>query len=178
MPVQGRSFTDLIKPGIFLHLLLDFKNLDIWMTTSAEETDAAPELRLWLVLMKAHRALQREAMASISKTGMCFSDFEILELLLHKGALPVNTIGAKIDLTSGSMTTAIDRLAKRGLVERTNHPEDRRTRLVHLTEEGRKLIRAAFARHRIDMDRVLSVLTEEEKDMAIRLLKKLGKAVV
>jgi MarR family 2-MHQ and catechol resistance regulon transcriptional repressor len=74
------------------------------------------------------------------------------------------------------MTTAIDRLANRDLVERTNDPHDRRARLVHLTEEGRKLIRAAFGRHRADMDRVLSVLTEAEKDTAIRLLKKLGKA--
>jgi MarR family 2-MHQ and catechol resistance regulon transcriptional repressor len=142
---------------------------------ATEEIDGAPELRLWLVLMKAHQSLHREALASISKTGMCFSDFQILELLLHKGPLPVNVIGTKIGLTSGSMTTAIDRLTTRGLVERTGDTEDRRTRLVHLTEEGRKLIRAAFARHRIDMDRVLSVLTEPEKDTAIRLLKKLGK---
>jgi MarR family 2-MHQ and catechol resistance regulon transcriptional repressor len=143
---------------------------------ATEEVDGAPELRLWLVLMKAHQALHREALASISKTGICFSDFQILELLLHKGPLPVNVIGTKIGLTSGSMTTAIDRLTIRGLVERTGDTEDRRTRLVHLTEEGRKLIRAAFARHRIDMDRVLSVLTDSEKDTAIRLLKKLGKA--
>jgi MarR family 2-MHQ and catechol resistance regulon transcriptional repressor len=142
---------------------------------ATEDVDGAPELRLWLVLMKAHQSLHREALASISKAGMCFSDFQILELLLHKGPLAVNVIGTKIGLTSGSMTTAIDRLATRGLVERTGDSEDRRTRLVHLTEDGRKLIRAAFARHRIDMDRLLSVLTEPEKDTAIRLLKKLGK---
>ncbi len=141
-----------------------------------EETDGAPELRLWLILMKAYEALHQAALASISKTGICFSDFQILEILLHKGPLAVNAIGAKIGLTSGSMTTAIDRLAARGLVERASDAQDRRTRLVHLTEEGRKLIRAAFVRHRADMDRILSVLTEAEKDTAIRILKKLGKA--
>ena len=161
-----------------MHLSLDFKNLDLCMATNSEETDGAPELRLWLVLMKAYRALERKALASISKTGVCFSDFQILELLLHKGPMPVNSIGIKVGLTSGSMTTAIDRLATRGLVERMNHPEDRRTRVVHLTEEGRKLIRTAFAHHRVDMDGILSVLTETEKDTAIRLLKKLGKAAV
>jgi MarR family 2-MHQ and catechol resistance regulon transcriptional repressor len=148
------------------------------MPINPEETDGAPELRLWLVLMKAYRALEREALGSISKTGMCFSDFQILELLLHKGPLAVNTIGAKIGLTSGSMTTAIDRLASRSLVERVGDPEDRRTRTVHLTDEGRKLIRAAFGRHRADMGRILSVLTEAEKDTAIGILKKLGKAAV
>jgi MarR family 2-MHQ and catechol resistance regulon transcriptional repressor len=148
------------------------------MSASPEETDSAPELRLWLVLMKAYKALEREALASISKTGVCFSDFQILELLLHKGPLAVNAIGTKIGLTSGSMTTAVDRLAFRGLVERLNDPEDRRTRVVHLTDEGRQLIRGAFARHRADMDRILSVLTDAEKETAIRLLKKLGKGPV
>ena len=171
MPGASASFKKLKERGF-----CNFHLTSRILTIMVEEADATPELRLWLVLMKAFRSLEREAVASISKTGMCFSDFQILEVLLHKGAMALNGIGVKIGLTSGSMTTAVDRLAKRGLVERTNHPEDRRARLVSLTDEGRKLIRAAFARHRDDMDRVLSVLTEPEKETAIRLLKKLGKS--
>jgi len=57
---------------------------------------------------------------------LCGSDFAVLEALLHKGPLPVNEIGKKILLTSGSITVAIDRLEKRGLVERRAHGTDRR----------------------------------------------------
>jgi len=49
------------------------------------------------------------------------SDFAVLEALLHKGPLPVNEIGKKVLLTSGSMTVAVDRLEQRRLVERRAH---------------------------------------------------------
>src|ERR1017187_9320736 len=48
---------------------------------------------VWLVMMKAMRALTRYAAAGIEETGLGLSDFGVLEALLHKGALPVNTIG-------------------------------------------------------------------------------------
>src|SRR3981189_947757 len=103
-------------------------------------------VHLWLVLMKAYQALQQRAMHSIAGTGLCFSDFAVLETLLHKGPLPVNTIGAKVALTSGSPTAAIDRLEKKSLVRRASDATDRRTRIVHLTAKGKTLIHAAFAK--------------------------------
>jgi hypothetical protein len=59
---------------------------------------------VWLVMMKAMRALTRYAAAGIEETGLGLSDFGILEALLHKGPLPVNTIGPIVDLTPGSIT--------------------------------------------------------------------------
>jgi MarR family 2-MHQ and catechol resistance regulon transcriptional repressor len=48
---------------------------------------------VWLIMMKAMRALTRYAAAGIEETGLGLSDFGVLEVLLHKGHLPVNTIG-------------------------------------------------------------------------------------
>jgi len=131
-------------------------------------------VHLWLVLLKAYRALERRANASIEELGLCLSDFAILEILLHKGPLPVNAIGARILLTSGSTTSAVDRLERRGLVHRESHANDRRTRVVHLTQEGRVLIEAAFARHAADMERASAGLSIREKAATSRLLRKLG----
>src|SRR6266487_5256860 len=100
---------------------------------------------------------------------MCGSDFAVLEALLHKGPLPINEIGKKILLTSGSITVAIDRLEKRGLVERRAHGTDRRARIVHLTKEGKKLITRAYADHAADMERLSSTsLTRAERETLIR----------
>jgi MarR family 2-MHQ and catechol resistance regulon transcriptional repressor len=129
----------------------------------------------WLVLWKATRSLEAHALQSIESLDMCGSDFAILEALLHKGPMPVNSIGQKILLTSGSITTAVDRLAKRGLVKRMDDANDRRIRHVHLTPAGKKLIETAFAKHTQDMDYAVSVLSKKELDIAIPLLKKLGK---
>lgn len=130
---------------------------------------------LWLVLMKASQAIREHDLRSIESSGLCFSDFATLELLLHKGPLPVNLIGEKVQLTSGSITTAIDRLEKRDLVQRQLSPTDRRVRLVQLTETGRALIERFFEQHVQALYTATSGLSGEEKAQLIHLLKKLGK---
>lgn len=149
---------------------LDIKNLDAKIN-GVKETSGT---HLWLVLMKAHRALARHAKHSIEGLELCFSDFVILELLLHGGPQPVNTIGRRIELTSGAITTAVDRLEARGLVERTHDAEDRRVRTVSLTAEGRRQITAAFEQHKLAMTRAASGLTSGERASLIALVKKLG----
>ena len=94
---------------------------------------------LYLVLMKAHRTMARHAHRSIAAHDLGFSDFTILEALLHKGPMLVNEIGRRIELTSGSITTAVDRLEARGLVERSADADDRRAKQVSLTRSGRTL---------------------------------------
>jgi len=132
-------------------------------------------IHVFLVLWKAARAVESFAEKSITDLEMCGSDFAVLEALLHKGPLPVNEIGKKILLTSGSITVAVDRLEKRELVERRAHGTDRRARIVHLTKEGRKLITRAYAQHAADMERLaLASLTVTERATLIRLLKKIG----
>ena len=132
-------------------------------------------VHIFLVLWKASRAAQTYAEKSISGLRMGASDFAVLEALLHKGPLPVNEIGKKVMLTSGSITVAVDRLEAKGLVERRAHGTDRRARIVHLTKEGRKVITRAYADHAEDMERLASdSLTKEERKTLISLLKKIG----
>jgi len=131
---------------------------------------------LWLVLWKSYEAVRNYAVRDIVSLRLGLSDFAILEVLLNKGPCPVNDIGARVGLTSGSMTSAIDRLEKKAFVERRTDPTDRRTRVVHLTPEGRKLISCAFAAHAKTMDGLGENLSEHERATAIRILKKLGRA--
>src|SRR5258707_9842845 len=117
---------------------------------------------VWLVMMKAMRALTRYAAAGIEETGLGLSDFGVLEVLLHKGPLPVNTIGPIVDLTPGSISIAVDRLVGKGLVSRVESTDDRRVRIVALTQRGKDLIFPAFRKHAGQMRRVFSELSPEE----------------
>src|SRR5258706_5092737 len=103
-------------------------------------------VHVWLVLMKAFQALFPHAEESIRRTDLGDSDFRVLEVLLHKGPLPVNTIGPIVWLTPGSISVAVDRLEKKALVKRRN-TDDRRVRLVELTAKGRALIAKTFREH-------------------------------
>jgi MarR family 2-MHQ and catechol resistance regulon transcriptional repressor len=129
-----------------------------------------------MVLWKAAKAVEFRARESINETGFCVTDFAVLELLLHKGPTPVNTIGKKVLITSGSMTPAIDRLEAKGYVQRRPHPTDRRVVVVHLTDEGRGVIAGAFQSHETALEDVINVLDINERQTLIALLKKLGRA--
>lgn len=141
------------------------------MTDRSADTSG---VRVWLMLMKAHRSMVRHAERSIVSLDMCISDFAVLEMLLHKGPQSVGEIGRRVDLTSGSITTAIDRLEERGLVARAAHASDRRARVVHLTPDGKARITKEFSRHKDAMGRAADGLSKAERSRLIDLLKRLG----
>jgi len=124
--------------------------------------------------MKAHRTLERLATRSIESSQVGLTDFAVMEMLLHKGAQPVNEIGRRVNLTSGAITTAVDRLESRALVTREAHPNDRRARIVRLTATGEEQAAKIFAVHKAAMDLAASALSKIERVTLIELLKKLG----
>jgi MarR family transcriptional regulator, 2-MHQ and catechol-resistance regulon repressor len=132
-------------------------------------------VHIWLILMKAFHAVSAYANRSFQSHGLGDSDFRVLEALLHKGPLPVNTIGPKVFLTPGSISTAVDRLYEKGLVTRTESGTDRRVRVVDLTPKGRDLITAIFSVHAKDMERLVELLTRTERLQLVNALKRLGK---
>jgi len=134
-----------------------------------------PGVHVWLILMKAYGAIEAVAAKSIADSNLGPSDFQVLEILLHKGALPVNTIGRKIMLTSGSISTAVDRLEKRELVRRDPSVDDARVTYVSLTGLGHALIQRIFSQHARRMEDVFGPLSDEERLSLEELLKKVGK---
>src|SRR3977135_1884858 len=126
----------------------------------AKKQDSAG-VHVWLVFMKAFQALLPHAAGSIKRTELGDSDFRVLEVLLNKGPLPVNTIGPKVWLTPGSISVAVDRLEKKGLVKRKN-TDDRRVRMVELTAKGRAIITKTFREHAAAMEEPAGLLLKEE----------------
>jgi MarR family 2-MHQ and catechol resistance regulon transcriptional repressor len=143
---------------------------------SAEDPASIPQSAdVWLVIRKASYWVQQHAQDSVAATGLGLTDFAVLKALLYTGPLPVNVIGSKVLLTSGSITSSVDRLEAQGLVRRNSHPTDRRAFLVSLTAAGRSKIRPASLKHAEKMAHVVSALTPAEQRELVRLMKKIGK---
>jgi MarR family transcriptional regulator, 2-MHQ and catechol-resistance regulon repressor len=141
----------------------------------AMDKNSRDPVHCWLVWSKAFRAAAKYLYAGLEETGIDDTDFRILEALLNKGPLPVNTIGPKVYLTPGSISTAVDRLVERGLVSRVESPEDRRVRVVSLTAKGKELIAPIFRKHAAEIRKVFADASPKELRALEMMLKKIGK---
>src|SRR6476660_1407373 len=141
------------------------------------KNETSTPVHAWLIMMKAMQAITRYALANLDETGLGLSDFAVLEALLHKGPLPVNVIGPKVNLTPGSISVAVDRLVAKGLVSRVESSEDRRVRIVALTPRGKSVITPVFRAHVETMEKVFAGLSRHELRQLEQQLKRVGKQV-
>jgi len=131
-------------------------------------------LQLWVVLARAFDAVERHSRASIARFGLGTTEFGVLEVLYHKGELPVCDVQRRILVESSSTTYVVDKLVKRGLVRRRHSGTDRRVVLLALTSAGRRLIQRIFPPHAHAMRRAVTALPPREQAQAARLLSTLG----
>src|SRR5437899_487443 len=131
-------------------------------------------LELWVVLARAFDAVERHSRASIARFGVGTTEFGVLEVLYHKGELPVCDVQRRILVESSSTTYVVDKLVKRGLVRRRHSGRDRRVVLLALTPAGRRLIQTIFPPHAAAMRRAVTALPQREQAQAVRLLRALG----
>lgn len=122
-------------------------------------------------------ALYQQAFGESSKTvGLDNADFGILAALRRAGVehpVTPTDLARRRMMTSGGMTAALDRLERRGLVERLPNPADRRGSLVRLTDDGRQAIERAVDLQ-VDVERKLvDPLTAKEVDQLVGLLRRL-----
>src|SRR5438034_8319916 len=103
-------------------------------------------LKLWIVLARAFDAVERHSRASIARFGLGTTEFGVLEVLYHKGELPVCEVQRRILVESSSTTYVVDKLVQRGLVRRRASGSDRRVTLLALTPAGRQLIARKIGR--------------------------------
>src|SRR5437870_1987986 len=140
--------------------------------TATPRSDAA--LKLWVVLARAFDAVERHSRASIARFGLGTTEFGVLEVLYHKGELPVCDVQRRILVESSSTTYVVDKLVKRGLVRRRQSGTDRRVVLLALTSAGRRLIQRIFSPHAHATRRAVTALPPSDQARAVRLLRALG----
>jgi MarR family 2-MHQ and catechol resistance regulon transcriptional repressor len=146
------------------------------MSMPAATTDREVSLKLWIVLARAYRAVAERSRRDIERSGLTASEFAVLEVLYHKGDLPVGEVAGRVLLTSGSMTYVIDKLERRRLLARRHCPEDQRVTYLTIKAGGRSLMASIFPGHAEAIREATAGLSSQEKRIATSLLKRLGLA--
>jgi MarR family transcriptional regulator, 2-MHQ and catechol-resistance regulon repressor len=131
-------------------------------------------LKLFIVLSRAHRSINDVVNKYIADQGLNPTEFAVMELLYHKGDQPLQQIGGKILLASGSITYVVDKLEQKDYLRRVASKSDRRVTYAQITDKGTAFIESIFPEHEKRIDDIMNVLTEDEKATAIELMKKLG----
>lgn len=131
-------------------------------------------LNAFIKLMRATDSLNNRLNRQLSDAGLTVSQFGVLEALLHLGPLNQKALGEKLLKSGGNITLVIDNLEKSGWVERHQDPEDRRSMLIHLTDEGEDFIANYFPKHLSRIKKEFDVLSDEELEQLSSICKKLG----
>lgn len=132
-------------------------------------------LDLYIALSRASEWVNAHGDRDIRKHGLNRTEFGVLELLYHKGAQAIQQIGSKVLMSSGNITYVVDKLVKKEFVIRNTSTEDRRLIFAEITEKGKQFIEDVFPKHAEVIESAVAGLTDEEKQLASQLLKKLGR---
>ncbi|OKL36504.1 MarR family winged helix-turn-helix transcriptional regulator [Domibacillus mangrovi] len=131
-------------------------------------------LKALVVLMRVSQSVQDVLRKDIKAYGLNTTEFAVLELLYHEGDQPIQHIGKKILLSSGSITYVVDKLEQKGLIVRQDCLKDRRVTYAVITHSGKKFIEEVFPAHEKTIDSIFEELSEEELKTVTCLLKKVG----
>ncbi len=136
--------------------------------------DEVRALSAYVKLMRATESVSSRIHTHLADAGLTVSQFGALEALYHLGPMTQKEIAKKILKSTGNITMVIDNLEKRELVRRERDSDDRRSFIVHLTDNGYALIDEIFPGHAQIIMKEFGVLTKKEQEQLARLCKKLG----
>jgi MarR family transcriptional regulator, 2-MHQ and catechol-resistance regulon repressor len=141
-------------------------------TTS--EHDRAATLQLIIAIARSYQALEQGVRPQLAGRGLGMTEFAVLEVLYHKGALPLGEIRDRILVTGASTTYVVKKLERRGFMRRRTSAEDQRVVFGELTSKGRVLLDAVFPAHVARLREIMACLSVAEKRLAARLLRRLS----
>ncbi|WP_226646282.1 MarR family winged helix-turn-helix transcriptional regulator [Mesobacillus subterraneus] len=132
------------------------------------------ELKAVTVIIRAAQAIQEVIRKDAAKFGLNPTEFSVLEFLYHRGEQPIQVIGKKVLISSGSITYVVDKLEQKNYVKRRGCPEDRRVTYAVITTEGKALMDDIFPQHVMEITEVFADLDAGEVNQTISLLKRIG----
>jgi MarR family transcriptional regulator, 2-MHQ and catechol-resistance regulon repressor len=136
--------------------------------------DRAATLQLVIALARAYQALAQGVRPQLAQQGLGMTEFAVLEVLYHKGPLPLGELRDRILVTGASTTYVVKKLEERGLIRRRTCVEDQRVIFGELTAKGRALIDEVFPVHVDRLREILAGLSVPDKQAATRLLRRLS----
>jgi len=133
-------------------------------------------MKIWIQLFRSFTKIRAKELKYIQSFDLTMMQFQVLEVLYHRGDLSVGSITSLTMSTPGNITVVVKNLSKDGLIISTKSDKDKRTSFLSITEKGKDIIENMFPGHAKNFEGYFEVLTDEEKEIMFRLLRKLHKS--
>jgi MarR family 2-MHQ and catechol resistance regulon transcriptional repressor len=133
-------------------------------------------LDAYIALVRAAETVTARIHRHLAEVDLTIGQFGALEALHHVGPMRQNELARRVLRSAGNMTLVLDNLERRGLVRREREADDRRCTTVHLTPEGRRLVRRIFPRHVAGLVAEMKALDAADQERLARLCRRLGGA--
>ena len=128
------------------------------MTGSPQFSQA---IRSWMDVFM-HRSMRSWNLFAKS-TGLSMPQFSILMQLHHRGGCGMSEISERFEVTPAAASQLVDKLVQSGFIKRDEDPNDRRAKLLNLTDKGRELIRQGIEERYRWVDQLAEKLSTEER---------------
>jgi len=132
-------------------------------------------LTLVLALSRSYQQFMRTLTPLFKQADLTPSQWDILETLSNKGAMSVNDLLSALLSTSGNLDVVIKNLIKAELVEKTVDVEDRRSRVISLTDKGKDKVESFYPIHNKALEAIFQQLSSNNKQLLIKNLNQLRK---
>ena len=124
------------------------------------------------IIVEFYEKLSSWEESVVRDSGLTTAQAHAIEIVGHAGAIKMKDLAQKIGVTTGTLTVAVDRLEKKGLMKRRPHESDRRSYLIELTPLGKINFEEHHNFHIKMTQEIVAGLTPEEQDQFSRIIEK------
>ncbi|MCX6052968.1 MAG: MarR family transcriptional regulator [Campylobacterales bacterium] len=139
-------------------------------------TNTDKAMTTWIQLFRSFNKIRAKESAYIQSFDLTMNQFQVLEVLYHRGDLSIGAITKLTMGTPGNITVVVRNLKRDGFISVIPHAKDKRTSILSITPKGKDVIEKLFPDHAKNLESYFEVLSDDEMDTLFNLLRKLQKS--
>jgi MarR family 2-MHQ and catechol resistance regulon transcriptional repressor len=133
-------------------------------------------MQTWVQLFRAYTKIRAKETQYIHGFNLTMIQFQVLEVLYHRGDLNIGAITKLTMSTPGNITVVVRNLKRDGLIDSIADSKDKRASILSITQKGKEIIEELFPTHAKNFEEHFKALSKEEVETLYNLLRKLHKS--
>lgn len=133
-------------------------------------------MRTWMQVYRSYNKIRAKESVYIQSFGLTMNQFQVLEVLYHRGDLNIGSITKLTMSTPGNITVVVKNLKRDGFIDSLQDVNDKRASILSITQKGRDVIEKLFPQHAKNFEGYFKELNEDELETLYTLLYKLQKS--